>query len=169
MKRLNKKKDLGVTKTEMQPSITTSSADERGTPVWIQTSKFDLVKWSCNAPGCLSLHTRTCAILFRHIYTWICVRSDLLFCLFRVYNSPSCGHRRRENQHSLYCLRLIAVSAEALVFIVIGRSGSEGYEFDSHCRPGSFLRFNSRPMMSSPYCATWDKWKWLYIWVSYPP
>ena len=36
-------------------------------------------------------------------------------------------------------------------------SRSEGCGFDSHC-PGSFLRFNSRPRMSSPYCATWNKW-----------
>ena len=28
---------------------------------------------------------------------------------------------------------------------------------DSHYRPGSFLRFNSRPIMSSLYCATWNK------------
>ena len=39
------------------------------------------------------------------------------------------------------------VSVEPLVFIVIGRSCSEGCGFDSHCRPGSFLRFNSRPIM----------------------
>ena len=41
----------------------------------------------------------------------------------------------------------MAVSIEALVFIVIGHSCSEGCEFDFHCRPGSFLRFNSRPIM----------------------
>ena len=46
------------------------------------------------------------------------------------------------------------ISVEALVFIVIGRSCSEGYGFDSHCRAGSFLRFNSRPIMLSSYCAT---------------
>ena len=46
----------------------------------------------------------------------------------------------------------MAVSVEALVFIVIGRSCSEGCGFDSHCRPSSFLRFNSRPIMSSSYC-----------------
>ena len=34
----------------------------------------------------------------------------------------------------------MAVSVEVLVFIVIGRSCSEGCGFDSHCRPGSFLR-----------------------------
>ena len=48
----------------------------------------------------------------------------------------------------------MAVSVEALVFIVIGRSCSEGCVFDSHCRPSGFLRINSRPIMSSPYCAT---------------
>ena len=42
---------------------------------------------------------------------------------------------------------VVAVSVEALVFIVIGRSCSEGRGFDSHCRPGSFLSFNSRPIM----------------------
>ena len=31
--------------------------------------------------------------------------------------------------------------------IIIGRSCLEGCGFDSHCRPGSFLRFNSRPIM----------------------
>ena len=39
------------------------------------------------------------------------------------------------------------VSVEALVFIVIGRSGSEGCGFDSHHRSGSFLRFHSWPVM----------------------
>ena len=34
-----------------------------------------------------------------------------------------------------------------LVFIVIGRSCSEICGFDSPCRPDSFLRFNSRPIM----------------------
>ena len=48
----------------------------------------------------------------------------------------------------------VAVSVEALVFIVIGRSCSEGCGFDSHYRSGSFLRFNYRSIMSSPYCAT---------------
>ena len=42
---------------------------------------------------------------------------------------------------------VVIVWVEALVFIVIGRSCSEGYGFDFHCRPGSFLRFNSRPIM----------------------
>ena len=41
----------------------------------------------------------------------------------------------------------MAVSVEALVFIVIGRRFSEGCGFDFHCRPGSFLRFNSRPIV----------------------
>ena len=42
---------------------------------------------------------------------------------------------------------VVAVLVEALVFIVIGRSCSEGCGFDSHCQPSSFLRFNSRPIM----------------------
>ena len=33
---------------------------------------------------------------------------------------------------------VVAVSVEALVFIVNGRSCSEGCGFDSHCRPGIF-------------------------------
>ena len=49
----------------------------------------------------------------------------------------------------------LPVSVEELVFIVTGRSCSEGCGFDSHYRLGSFLRFKSRPMMSSPYIATW--------------
>ena len=49
---------------------------------------------------------------------------------------------------------VMADSVEALVFIVIGCSCSEGCGYDSHCRLGSFLRFNSRSIMSSPYCAT---------------
>ena len=48
----------------------------------------------------------------------------------------------------------MADSVEAFVFIVIGRKVC-GH--DSHCRPGSFLRFNSRPIMSSPYCTTSNK------------
>ena len=47
----------------------------------------------------------------------------------------------------VYTLGFVAVSVEALVSIVIGRSCPEGCEFESHCRPGSFLRFNSRPIM----------------------
>ena len=44
---------------------------------------------------------------------------------------------------------VVAVSVEALVFIVIGRSCSEGCGFVSHCRPGSFLRFiNYRPTIN---------------------
>ena len=41
----------------------------------------------------------------------------------------------------------MAVSLEALVFIVIGRSYSEGCGFDSHCRPGVFFIFTSWPIM----------------------
>ena len=39
------------------------------------------------------------------------------------------------------------ILVEALVFIVIGRSCSEGCGFDFHCRLGSLLRFNSLPIM----------------------
>ena len=48
---------------------------------------------------------------------------------------------------SIHIKAVVAVSVETLVFIVIGRSCSEGCGFDSHCRPGSFLRFNFRPIM----------------------
>ena len=51
----------------------------------------------------------------------------------------------------------MAFLVEALVLIVIGRSCSESCWFDSHNRPGSFLRFNYRPIMLSPYYATWNK------------
>ena len=53
-------------------------------------------------------------------------------------------------------LAALAVSLEALVIIVIGRSCSECCGFDSLCRLGSFLRFYYRPMMSSPSCAMWN-------------
>ena len=56
---------------------------------------------------------------------------------------------------------LVAVSVVEVVFIVIGRNCSKGCGFDSHYWLGSFLRFNSRPIMSSPYCATWNKGVWL--------
>ena len=51
----------------------------------------------------------------------------------------------------------MAVTVEALLFIVIGQSCSEGCGFDSHYRPSSFLRFNFQPILSSPYCVTWNK------------
>ena len=54
----------------------------------------------------------------------------------------------------------MAVSVEALVFIVIGGSCSEGCEFDSHCRPGSFLRFNSRPIMYGAVGSLVLSWSW---------
>ena len=41
----------------------------------------------------------------------------------------------------------VAVSVEVPAFVVIGRSCLEGCWFDLHCRPGSFLRFNYRPVM----------------------
>ena len=41
----------------------------------------------------------------------------------------------------------MAVSVEASAFIAIDRNSREGFEFDSHCRPGSFLRFNSWPVI----------------------
>ena len=51
----------------------------------------------------------------------------------------------------------MAVSIEAIVFIVIGCSCSEGCGFYSHCLTGSFLRLNSPPIMSSLYCAMRNK------------
>ena len=41
----------------------------------------------------------------------------------------------------------VAVLVEAPAFVVIGHSCLEGCGFDSHCRPGSFLRLKSRPVM----------------------
>ena len=46
---------------------------------------------------------------------------------------------------SIYAV--VAVSVEALDFIVIGCSCLEGYRFDSHYRPESFLRFNYEPII----------------------
>ena len=54
---------------------------------------------------------------------------------------------KRAHDREKVTAAVVAVSVEALVFIVIGRSRSEGCGFDSHCRPDSFLRFNSRPIM----------------------
>ena len=63
------------------------------------------------------------------------------------------------NVYSLYRL-VVAVSVEVLVFIVIGRSCSEGCRFDSHWRPGSFLRFNSRPIMYDAVGSLALNWSW---------
>ena len=72
-------------------------------------------------------------------------------CLRRIWGLPYDSHSNMLLILSdslplfdLICHRLavMAVSVEALV-IVIDRSCSEGCGFDSRCRPGSFLRFNS--------------------------
>ena len=42
---------------------------------------------------------------------------------------------------------VVTISVEGLVVIVVCRRCSEVCGFDSHCRSGSFLRFNSRPVM----------------------
>ena len=55
---------------------------------------------------------------------------------------------------------VVVVSVEALVFIVIGRSCSEGCGFDSHCRPGSFLRFNSWPITYGAVGSLVLSWSW---------
>ena len=62
----------------------------------------------------------------------------------------------------------MAVSVEALVFIVIGRSCSEGCGFDSHCRPGSFPRFNSRPIMYGAVGSLILSWSWTDNLGSFP-
>ena len=49
---------------------------------------------------------------------------------------------------------------DVLVFIVIGRSCSEGCGFDSHCRLGSFLGFNSRPIMYGAVGSLVLSWSW---------
>ena len=53
----------------------------------------------------------------------------------------------RNNRPIQSRLNYVTVSVEAPTFIAIGRSCLDGCGFDSHCRPGSFLRFNSRPVM----------------------
>ena len=54
----------------------------------------------------------------------------------------------------------MAISVEVLVFIVISRSCSEGCGFDSHCRPGSFLRFNSQPIICGAVGLLVLSWYW---------
>ena len=51
----------------------------------------------------------------------------------------------------------MTILVEALFFIVISRSYSEGCGFNSYYRSSSFLRFNSWPIMLPPYCTTWNK------------
>ena len=69
---------------------------------------------------------------------------------------------RRNATHFIlpYAIAIVAVSVEALVFIVIGRSCSEGCGFDSHCRSASFLRFNSRPIMYGAVGSLVLSWSW---------
>ena len=71
------------------------------------------------------------------VYIYVCV------CNMRVYVCVMCVCVRV----CVCTLAVVAVSVDAHVFIVIGRSCSEGCGFDSHCRPASFLSFNSRPIM----------------------
>ena len=54
----------------------------------------------------------------------------------------------------------MTVSVEALVFVVVGRSCSEGCGFDSHCQSGSFLRFNSRPILYGALGSLVLSWSW---------
>ena len=54
----------------------------------------------------------------------------------------------------------MAVSVEALVVIIIDRSCSECCGYDFHCRPGSFLRFNSRPIMYRTVGSLVLSWSW---------
>ena len=54
----------------------------------------------------------------------------------------------------------MAVSVEALVFIVIGRESSEGCGFDSHFQPGSFLKFNYRPIVYGMVGSLILSWSW---------
>ena len=55
---------------------------------------------------------------------------------------------------------VVAISVEALVFIVIGSICSEGCEFDFHYRPGSFLRLYSRPIMYGAVGSLVFSWSW---------
>ena len=52
----------------------------------------------------------------------------------------------------------VAISVEAPAFIVIGRSCLEGCGFNSHCRPGSFLRLNSRSVMYNAVGSLASSW-----------
>ena len=52
------------------------------------------------------------------------------------------------------------VSVEALVVIVIGSNCSEGCGFDSHCLPGSLLRFNYWPIMYGAIGSLVLSWSW---------
>ena len=59
----------------------------------------------------------------------------------------------KEQSKNLMKLETVTVGASHftarfdVIFIVIDRSCSESCGFDFDCRPGSFLRFNSRPIM----------------------
>ena len=55
---------------------------------------------------------------------------------------------------------VMAVSVEALVFIVIGCSCLEDCVFDSHYRPGSFLRVNSRSIIYGAVGSLVLNWSW---------
>ena len=61
----------------------------------------------------------------------------------------SCSTWRLSQKRSDTRIVTVAALVEAPTFIAIGRSSLEGCGFDSNCRPGSFLRFYSRPVMYS--------------------
>ena len=105
------------------------------------------------------------AVYARNIHGLSCKRSagrsichqqinDLVWRALRKADSPSVKEpsgflpvRTSALPADTSAMAVVAISVEALVFIVIGRSCSEGCGFDSHYRSGSFLRFNYRPIM----------------------
>ena len=80
-----------------------------------------------------------------------------------LYRFRACALRRRRKSWEVFTLLIqavVAVSVEALVFILIGHSCSEGCGFDSHCRPDSFLRFHYRPIMYGEVDSLVFSWSW---------
>ena len=89
------------------------------------------------------------------VFDSTCVATPIRSSVPRVTEIPLSGI-----SSSRMLQAVVAVSVEALVFIVIGRSCSEGCGFDSHCRPGSFLRFNYRPIMYGAVGSLVLSWSW---------
>ena len=77
----------------------------------------------------------------------------------RPGQNADAGDARRRASPDPFIIAVAAVSVEALV-IVIGCSCSEACGFDSHYRPGSFVRFNSRPIMYGAVGSLVLSWSW---------
>ena len=78
-------------------------------------------------------------------------------CCCLVYDIVIYGQNLKDR---IVIQAVVAVSVETLVFIVIGCSCSKGCVFDSYYRPGSVLRFNSRPIMYSAVGSLVLRWSW---------